>query len=1112
MLAPVAGRAQAVSGSVRGRVIDERGRPLEGVLVRFENIRSGFRYAVVTDADGAYRVDFLLPSLYNVTGSKDGYAPGRIDGFQAEVAATKEIIPPPITLVSLAVSGTAGAPAGTAVRDQVVTGTTELQFHVPTDTIARLPLRGLRGFDELALLAPGVARAPETSGVRGPGVGPGVGTAGSFSVHGSRARSNNFTWDGADNNDQDVGTRRQGFLVPSPVATESVAAFEITTLLPSPAGGRTTGGTVNVVTRAGENRATGEAYGIATGRPLSARDPFDFAGPGNPEHNPFARAQIGVRGQTPIVRDRVHVFGSIERVRLSEVRDVHFAVPTVQDRVDAFRVARGRTRLGEDLLSSALIPMPNNPSGPHGGSTLTRALDASGSGWIGAAKLDGQFAMFGRDATAAVRYAGATDRARIPTVDDALASETDATSSTNNIASSLQVTLGDRTSLEARVSWGRTDVDFAEVAGSPLVFSSPQGRTGPVGRIRFDPYSPIGVDPSSFAQDRLGETTAAAGVVAMNRGDHEFRFGGEFRYARFAGRLDRGYRAEIDFASGYAFGSCDPPEAATGLVFAAAGLPANIFQTLALEPDSRLDLRSRDLAVFIEHRWKVAPNLLITAGLRYDYASPPRSDDGSLERRLSIGETDVPGFDEDDPIRAEFARTFRAYVGRLDGRSTIYDPDRNNFGPRVGVAWDPSRRGTFSIRGGYAHVHDVPLGTVVTQSRNTFPSYVTLNLGSSTLFPSLLTRNPALLPGPVVVPGSLNRLNTTVEGLPEVLGGLFFVEAGGALSFTLPARLFQTPSVHQWSLGVETLLPARSRVSARYVGSAGIRLTRLALPNGGPFTSARYRPDDGGGVAISLFGQKDRPETALGPYEEFRSDASSSYQALEVAGESSPVTGLDVRASWTWSHAIDDVSDLFATSGSSPFAQDELRRYGGPRAERASAAFDVRHRFVGTAVYTPDCEGPVWNDWSFAGMVELSTGQPFTVVTSLDANLDGVLTDRPISAEGFVTFDAGSRIVGIVPGVDPFTLVELPDRAVLLNGGLGRNTFRGRGIATVDLAVSKSFDIGRGRVELRIECFNALNRAHYALPVRVLEAPGFGVSQASSLPARLFQFGLKFSF
>ncbi|MBK6427669.1 MAG: TonB-dependent receptor [Blastocatellia bacterium] len=503
---------------------------------------------------------------------------------------------------------------------------------------------------------------------------------------------------------------------------------------------------------------------------------------------------------------------------------------------------------------------------------------------------------------------------------------------------------------------------------------------------------------------------------------------------------------------------------------------ANIFQTLALEPDSRLDLRSRELAVFIEHRWKVAPNLLITAGLRYDYASPPRSHDGELEQRLSLTEANVPGLDVSDPIRAQFASTFRAYLTHLDGRKTIYDSDGDNFGPRIGLVWDPSRRGTFAVRGGYGLVYDVPLGTVVMQSRNTFPAYVPLNFGVQGIFPGY-ARNPAFFPGPLLVPGSLNQLNGSAESLPEVLGGLFFV-TGNALSFTLPERRFQTPHAHEWNVGVETVLPARSRLAARYVGTAGRELTRLALPNGGPFTNARYLPSLG--FEIHPLVEK-RPDPDLGPYEEFRSDASSSYHALEIEGETSPIDGLDVRAAWTWSHAIDDVSDVFKTSGTSPFAQDELARHGGPRAERASAAFDVRHRFVGTVVYTPDWgEGPGWNGWSFAGVVELSTGQPFTVVTSLDANLDGVLTDRPISSEGFVTFDAGSRIVGIEPGVDPFSLVELPDREVLFNGGLGRNTFRGRGIATVDFAVSKSFDIGRGRVELRLECFNALNRAHYA--------------------------------
>ena len=90
----------------------------------------------------------------------------------------------------------------------------------------------IRSFDELALLVPGVASAPEAIGNNvGPGVGPGVGTTGQFSVNGLNSRSNNFMVDGSDNNDEDIGVRRQGFfsLVPQPI--ESIQEFQIITLL-----------------------------------------------------------------------------------------------------------------------------------------------------------------------------------------------------------------------------------------------------------------------------------------------------------------------------------------------------------------------------------------------------------------------------------------------------------------------------------------------------------------------------------------------------------------------------------------------------------------------------------------------------------------------------------------------------------------------------------------------------------------------------------------------------------------------------------------------------------------------------------------------------------------
>lgn len=1099
--------AQATTGAIVGRVTNETGQGVAGVLVRLVDTETGFRYATRTDEAGVYRLDFLLPAVYDITAEKPGYEPGLIARFRAEVASTREIIPPPITLTPI---GTPGGTGPATARSQVDTGSVDLQFHVGAAAFDRLPLPGLRSIDALALLAPGVARAPETTGVAGPGVGPGVGTAGTFSVHGLRSRSNNFTWDGADNNDQDVGARRQGFLLPAPVSLAAVSEFEVTTLVPGADSGRTLGATVNLVTRIGANRPSGDVYALVTGRPLSARDPFDTGGPGNPSENPFSRLQAGLRGGSRILEDRVHLFGAFEHDRVSRVRDVHFAVPTLEDRLQAFEIAGRSTRLGEDLLSTNFLPLPNNPDGPLGLSTLTRALDASGSGTLGAARLDAQFPVLGRQATFTFRGSLTSDRARIPAIDDALSSELLARSRTGNTAVSLSLALSDHLATQARFSYGRSNVDFEEVAGSPFVFASPARLSGPVGRIRYDPYSAIGVDPSVFPQDRNSSTFTFASATSATFGRHALRFGGEVRRVGFSGRLDRNYRAEIVFSSGYTNDVGDPERTSSGLVFAAVGLPSNILQTLAIEPDSSLDLGSTELSAFLQDSWKVRPNLLLSFGLRYDYASPPTSATGVLERRLALKLEDVPGYDPGLGASEYFGRAFEALERVLDGRTRIYEPDTNNFGPRVGIVWDPTRRGAYALRAGYALVYDVPLGTLVSQSRNTFPAYVPLNFGSTALFPSLLTRNPVFLRGPVVRPGTLNTFATAPEDLPEVLGGLLFAEQGG-LAFTLPERYFRTAFAHEWYAGGEALLPGNSQLRVLWVGTLGRRLARLALPNGGPYTSARFiasRPDPD-----PLFDQNDRPEPGLGPWEEFRSDASSSYNALEAEFGTNVIPGLDVHVAYTWSHAIDTASDIFATSGSSALPQDNFRNAGGLGAERASSGFDVRHRLTSFFVWDVPALGKQYLEGlALSGVVELSSGQPYTIVTSIDSNVDGVLSDRLKTTAGLAFHDSGPLHVALLPGTDPQSLIVRAQRTSPETAPLGRNGFRGRGIASLDLALSRTFSIGRARAELRLEAFNVFNRAHYALPIRVLESPGFGSSTATSLPARLLQLGIRIGF
>ena len=143
--------------------------------------------------------------------------------------------------------------------------------------ITALPLSGTRTFDALVLLLPGVVSPPQTiSSSVGPGVGASVGTAGQFSVNGLRSRGNNFTIDGSDNNDDDIGVRRQGFTALVPQSIESIKQFQIATLLPEPQYGRNLGAQANAVSASGGSGFHGTFYGFVSDRRLNARNFFDL--------------------------------------------------------------------------------------------------------------------------------------------------------------------------------------------------------------------------------------------------------------------------------------------------------------------------------------------------------------------------------------------------------------------------------------------------------------------------------------------------------------------------------------------------------------------------------------------------------------------------------------------------------------------------------------------------------------------------------------------------------------------------------------------------------------------------------------------------------------------
>jgi hypothetical protein len=232
-----------------------------------------------------------------------------------------------------------------------------------------------------------------------------------------------------------------------------------------------------------------------------------------------------------------------------------------------------------------------------------------------------------------------------------------------------------------------------------------------------------------------------------------------------------------------------------------------------------------------------------------------------------------------------------------------------------------------------------------------------------------------------------------------------------------------------------------------------------------------------------------RPFPLLGSFTSIESDANSSYHALQLQAVKRFSHRYQFTTAYTWSHAIDEVSDLFDLAGATALPQNSFDR----RKERADANFDVRHRFVYSFIWDlPILEqSRIWGGWQFASIGTFQTGQPYSLLFCCEINQDGNLTDR------------------ITPSLS-------------LAGNAPRNSLRAPGIQTVDVSLNKMFRFTeRHNLEFRTEVFNLANHPNYGIPLHQLFFGGFniGIRPATEeifidtrVPSRTIQFGLKFNF
>jgi hypothetical protein len=351
--------------------------------------------------------------------------------------------------------------------------------------------------------------------------------------------------------------------------------------------------------------------------------------------------------------------------------------------------------------------------------------------------------------------------------------------------------------------------------------------------------------------------------------------------------------------------------------------------------------------------------------------------------------------------------------------------------------------------------------------------------------------------------------------------------SGGGFAFTLPQPDVDTPYAQQYALTIEREIFGEYLVSAGYVGVQSRHLLRANMPNYGPYSTPvvteilAVNPQFPQPVAEGLSRIPgpggSRPFPFLGAFTWFETSGSSSYNALQLELEKRYSRNYALTVAYTWSHSIDDASDVFDLGAGSAFAQDVTR----PDLERGNSAFDATHRFASSFIWDlpwfRDADGiekVVFGDWRVANRVILQSGLPFTVNTVLDSNFDGLYTDRPATSSGISEHDDNLNQLSV--GIDPLHYDAFGSAGYYDfsgPGAVGRNTYRAPGIATVDLAVSKTFIFTENtNLEFRTEVFNLFNRSHYGIPVRLLEAPSFGSAVSTALPSRQVQFALKLNF
>jgi hypothetical protein len=1078
-------RSQSTSGSILGVVTDPSSALVGSAEVSAENEATGVRSRVETGSAGAYAIPNLVPGRYRITVKKQG--------FKVLVRAGIDLIIDQKLRLDLAlemgeiteiVNVDASAP-------QLQTESAETGQVIGNRQILDLPLLG-RNFLTLALLVPGVAA----------GAG---GNNANYSIAGQREFGNSIVINGIEvtgNRNNDTNVR------PS---VEAVEEFKALTSSYAAEFGRAAGGVIAIQTRAGGNQLHGSAYEFLRTSATTART-FFASSPAALQQNNFGASAGG-----PIARNRTFFFASYEGLRS---RDTWSYLDTTIPAGMVHFLANGGVDLSalRDPLSGKQIPIfdpafynanyysqvfpgnviPASRVSPAGSKILQRLFPAPNApgvlnGWFSNfnvrqpyqfasdtfdARVDHVFSDRDRLSVTydAVRYnslAGDRFDGQIPIPGGGSADSSDRSDSLNQSAavSWLHVS-GPRQFNELRAGYVRAafqqndlihGTDLAQQFGiaNANIPGFPQTSGFPQIQLGFGPITGGSTyKPLSFLDNNLQLGDSYSWIA----GRHSWKFGYEFRsleshpdfslfpsgYQYYSGAYgsvtsDPTY-AYYDPASYYGNGG---NEIADLLL----GLPGWVAQGLQL---THPVTKSHEHHFFAQDAWQIGAKIVLTYGVRYELQSPYTEVNGN-----------AANFDP--------ATKSMLLAGRGDNSDALLRPDRNNFAPRLGIAWRVSPK--IVLRAGWGVFYTPENGArsdVLTKNypffiQQTFSNYP--GAGSFYVLDSGVAR-----PTSVSIPPGASSIDLT--SIPAAKSQtVYFIDPN-----------FRTGYAQMMNLTVEYAISPQVTVETGYVGAVARKLP--------------YAVGD-----VNLAG---RISSQIGIVQGLFSEGASDYHSLQIKANRRFSRGYGFLIAYTFAKSIDNGPAPFNLGRIHQQPQDPFNL----TAERALSSTDLRHNLVLSNLWAlPFAERlhgfprALLDGWHLNGIGTLHSGLPVNVVRN--GSVVGYQGLRP-NVLGDPNLPSDQQTLARYFDTKAFSITGLSKTQP---GNAGRNILRGPGFIDIDLSLFKNITLRENIVmQIRIESFNVSNTPNFAAPNGDLSTGQFGqITQTVGIP-RILQFAVKIKF